>query len=120
MQENQAVPEASCPYCKSTELVPYGTVIRAGRGRVQRFACKSCGRSFTPPKEFELTKTQTPDDAQDLLLSKRPELDRINRDRARKEKFLTELEENIEKLSNKYFMTSEEVSEMVRKLKYNC
>lgn len=36
-----------CPVCGSTSLVRIGGVVKANGLRIQRFRCKSCGRTFT-------------------------------------------------------------------------
>lgn len=105
-----------CPDCESSDVVPFGKVIRKNRGKIQRYACKNCGKTWVPPQEqIETTETK-PTDGQDILMERRPEIDKINLERAKMERMINETQKFFEDLKKEFWVTDADIAELCAKL----
>lgn len=105
-----------CIDCKSSDVVPFGKVIRKNRGKVQRYACKNCGKTWVPSQVQTKTIEAEPKDCQDTLMESRPQIDRINLERAKKEKMFDETQRFFDKLKEEFWATDADIAELCAKL----
>ena len=104
-----------CPHCESTDIASSGYVNRANRGKVHRYACNNCGKTFIPQEQTKTTET-VQEKGQNILMEKRPAIDKINMERAKADKMFLETQKFFENLKLKFWATDEEIEKLVVRL----
>lgn len=105
----------TCVDCESSDVVPFGKVIRKNRGKVQRYACKKCGKTWVPSQE-QIQTIETPKDGQEVLIEKRPETDRMNLERAKMGRMISKTQKFFEDLKKEFWATDADIAALCASL----